>query len=211
MCALEGEQAVGCIVGYPYPGSGVLLIGYVAARPGQRSRGIGELLLDEARRRWYGQPGITLVVAEIDDPRYHPPAGEVDAERRVAFCARRGMRVVVGPYFQPRLKGQGKKRVYGLFLAVLDGSEGATGPGQLVPVVPARQLTEFLLEYFAASGEDNGWPRDEDEEGRWLLDWYRDRETVELQPIDRYSETEIPQAPGRSSGRRARRFRPRPS
>lgn len=199
LCALEGEKAVGCIVAYPYRRSGVLLIGYVAVRPGQRSRGIGELLLDEARRRWYGEPDITLVVAEIDDPRYHPPAGEVDADRRVAFCGRRGMQVVVGPYFQPRLKGEGKKRVYGLFLAVLASGGGATVAGQSVSVVSARQLTEFLREYFAASGEDSGWPRDEDEEGRWLLDWYRDRDMVRLRPIDKYLEAEIPQFPGHAA------------
>ena len=159
LCAVDGEKAVGCIVGYPYRRSGVLLIGYVAARPGQRSRGIGGLLLDEARRRWYGKPGLTLVVAEIDDPRYHPPTGEIDAERRVAFSARQGMQLVVGPYFQPRLKGAGKKRVYGLFLAVLDDTSGAASPGRLVS---ARQLTAFLLEYFTTSEECSDWPQDEE-------------------------------------------------
>jgi GNAT superfamily N-acetyltransferase len=193
LCALDGEKAVGCILAYPYYGSGLLLIGYVAVRPGQRSRGIGGLLLDEARRQWYGKPGLTLVVAEIDDPRYHPPTGEIDAERRVAFCARHGMRLVTSPYFQPRLKGKGKKRVYGLFLAVLGGSNAATGAGQSVS---AGQLSSFLLEYFATSDEGSDWPRDEDEEGRWLLDWYRGRERVGLQPIDSYSKAGIPQVPG---------------
>ncbi|MGD0702857.1 MAG: GNAT family N-acetyltransferase [Trebonia sp.] len=203
LCAVDGEKAVGCIVGYPYRRSGVLLIGYVAVRSGLRSRGIGGLLLDEARRRWYGKPGISLVVAEIDDPRYHPPTGEIDAERRLAFCARHGMQVVIGPYFQPRLKGKGKMRVYGLFLAVLDGSNEATGPGQLVS---ARQLTEFFLEYFETSGEGSDWPRDEDKEGRWLLDWYRGREMVGLRPIGGYSQSEIPQVPGRPAATSAGTF-----
>lgn len=192
LCAMDGEKAVGCVVAYPYWRSGVLLIGYVAVRPGQRSHGIGGLLLDEARRRWYGKPGLTLVVAEVDDPRYHPPTGEIDAERRVAFSARQGWQLVVGPYFQPRLKGPGKKRVYGLFLAVVDGSGGSAGPGQSVS---ARQLAAFLLEYFETSEECGDWPQDE--EGCWLLTWYRGRETVGLQPIDTYSEAGIPQVPGR--------------
>ncbi len=186
--ALDGETPVGNIMGYPYPQSQVLLIGYVAVRPGMRSRGVGALLLEEAARHWYGKVGSTLVVAEIDDPRYHPAVGDIDPCRRVAFYARHGTRIAVAPYFQPRL-GAGRKRVYDMFLAVLAGRDGAIGPG---PSLSGRQLTAFLQEYFAASAEDRDWPVEEDAEGRWLLDWYRDRDRIDLRPIDRYEELPIP-------------------
>jgi hypothetical protein len=33
--------------------------------------------------------------------------------------------------------------------------------------------------------------------GQWLLSWYRQRQTVGLQPIDKYWRAEIPRVPGR--------------
>lgn len=194
LCALDDETPVGCILGYPYPGSGVLLIGYVAVRPGLRSRGIGGLLMDEAQRRWYGKANLTLVIAEIEDPRYHPVVGDNDPERRVAFYARHNAQIAIGPYFQPRLEGPDKKRVYGLFLTILYGSSDVISPGHSIP---AQQIVTFLREYFTASGEGSEWPRDEDGEGHWLLDWYRDHEMVSLHPIGKYSEIDLPQVPGR--------------
>lgn len=188
LCALDGDTPVGCILGYPYLASRVLLIGYMAVRSGLRSRGVGQTLLAEARRRWYGRGGLTLVLAEIEDPRYHPAVGEVDPARRVAFWARHGAQMVIGPYFQFRINGEGNKRVYDMFLAVLYGGDRA--------LVSAPQLAAFLTEYFEI-GEGTHWPLAEDEEGRWLLDWYRDRETVDLQPIGEYSKAEIPRCPGR--------------
>jgi GNAT superfamily N-acetyltransferase len=186
LCLLDGDTPVGCILGYPHQASGVLLIGYVATKPGVRSRGFGTLLLAEARCRWYGRAGLTLVLAEIDDPLFHPAAGGIDPQRRVTFYARLKTQMILGPYFQPRL-GAGRPRVHGMFLAVLYGGDGAS--------VPAPQLAAFLQEYFAAAEGESDWPRPEDAEGRWLLDWYRDRETVGLRPIDEYAKAEIPRGP----------------
>jgi GNAT superfamily N-acetyltransferase len=188
LCAMDGDTPVGCILGYPYPVSRVLLIGYMAIRPGLRSRGLGRTLLEEARRRWFGTAGLTLVLAEIEDPRYHPAAGGIDPARRVAFYSRLAAQMVVGPYFQLQLKGEGKKRIYGMFLAVLYGGERAS--------VSAPQLAAFLREYFMTA-EGSDWPSAGDEEGRWLLDWYRARETVDLRPIAEYSKADIPRVPGR--------------
>jgi hypothetical protein len=189
LCAMDGETPVGCMLGYPYRKSRVLLVGYVAVKAGLRAGGIGGRLADEARRKWYGQPGLTLVVAEIEDPRRHPVMGDVDPERRLAFYAARGAQVVVGPFFQPRLEGKGKKRVYELFLTVLSGTGEAIGPDNSVS---GAQLTEFLLEYFTEAGEGSKWPRCRDKEGRRLLDWYRNREAVALRPLAEYAQIEIP-------------------
>jgi GNAT superfamily N-acetyltransferase len=189
LCALDGDTPAGCVLGYPYPESGVLLIGYIAVRADLRSRGVGGMLLEAARREWYGQAGLTLVLAEIDDPRYHPASGDIDPDRRITFYARHQTQLLVGPYFQPRLDGEGKQRVYDMFLAVLNG-DGKTS-------LPGPTIAAFLREYFTASGEDGDWPLAADPAGQWLLHWYGTRETVGLLPIDNYPKAEIPRVPGR--------------
>ena len=199
LCAVDGDTPVGCVLGYPFTESKVLLIGYLTVKPGLRSGGIGGRLLDDAQQRWSGKDDLTLVLAEVEDPRRHPAAGDVDPKRRAEFYARRGAQVVVGPYFQPRLEGAGKRRVYDLFLTVLNGNSEAITPENSVR---AQQLTNFLLEYFRDSGEGSDFPRANDEEGKGLLAWYRDRDTVALRPIGDYAQIEIPRIsrkPGRDS------------
>jgi len=183
LCALEGETPVGCVLGYPYRESGVLLIAYLSVKPGFRGRGIGDLLMEEAQRRWYGT--ADLVVAEIADPRHQPVVGGIDPKQCAAFYARRGAQVVVGPYFRPRLEGEGKKRIYDLFLIVLSGS----GPDNSVP---GGKLADFLLEYFRASGDSENWPLSEDAEVNRLLAWYRSRQMVRMNPIAEYAQIEFP-------------------
>jgi GNAT superfamily N-acetyltransferase len=186
VCALDGDTPVGCVLGYPYLKSQVLLIGYVTVKPGLRGGGIGSVLMDAAEQRWFGRTDLTLVVAEVEDPRRHPVSDGIDPARRAVFYARRGALVVVGPYFQPRLDGAGKKRVYDLFLTVLSG---AITPEN---AVQATQLTNFLLEYFRDSGEGSDFPRVDDDEGSRLLAWYRDRTMVPLRPMGDYAKIEIP-------------------
>jgi GNAT superfamily N-acetyltransferase len=189
LCAVGGETPIGCVLGYPFRESKVLLIGYLTVKPGVRSGGIGGTLMDEAQQRWSGKDDLTLVVAEVEDPRHHPPADDVEPKRRAQFYARRGAQVVVGPYFQPRLEGAGKKRVYDLFLTILGGNaEAITSENS----VRAEQLTKFILEYFRDSGEGGDFPRANDQEGKDLLAWYRARETVALHPIGDYAQIEIP-------------------
>ncbi len=194
LSSMDGDMPVGCILGYPYRESGVLLIGYLAIKQDARSRGIGGLLADESGRRWYGQPGFPLVVAEIEDPRYHAAEGDIDPGRRVAFYARRGDQIVIGPYFQPRLEKY-RQRVYDLFLTVHYCGNGVIS---LENTISAQRVADFLQEYFAASGEGSDWPQDE--EGRWLLDWYRSRETVSLRPIGEYAKVNVPRSPFRNAG-----------
>jgi GNAT superfamily N-acetyltransferase len=186
VCALEGATPVGCVLGYPYPQSQVLLIGYVTVKPGLRGGGIGSVLMDAAEQRWFGNTNFTLVVAEVEDPRRYPVTEGIDPKRRAQFYGRRGGMVVVGPYFQPRLEGAGKNRVRDLFLTVLDGAAIAAS------AVPAEQLTGFLLEYFRDSGEGSDFPRSDDDEGSRLIAWYRTRTTVPLHPIADYTKIEIP-------------------
>lgn len=190
VCALDGDTPLGCVLGYPYRKSRVLLIGYVTVRPGLRGGGIGSALMDAAEQRWSEGSDVSLVVAEVEDPRRHPVIADIDPKRRAEFYARRGALVVVGPYFQPRLAGGGKKRVYDLFLTVLDAKANREN------TVRADQVTQFILEYFRDSGEGTDFPRSDDDEGSRLLAWYGERETVPLRPMADYAEIEIPRLSG---------------
>jgi hypothetical protein len=193
LCALDGETPVGCMLGYPFLESQVLLIGYVSVKPGLRGGGIGHVMMDAAQQRWYEKPGVALVVAEVEDPRRHPVDGDIDPKRRALFYARRGAQVVVGPYFQPRLEGEGKNRVHHLFLTVLSAARGTISSDN---AVSAQMLANFMLDYFHDSGEGEDWPQPDDEEGNQLLSWYRSRTMVPLHPIGDYKEIRIPQTSG---------------
>ena len=189
LCAVDGETPLGCVLGYPYARSQVLLIGYVTVRPGLRNRGIGGLLMDQVEQRWYEKDDVVLVLAEVEDPRHHAATPDIDPKRRTAFYGRRGAQVIVGPYFQPRLDQEGKERVHNLFLTVLGGNSEAIAPENSVR---SAVVADFLLEYFRESGEGSDWPRAGDEEGTRLLAWYRAREMVPLHPMADYAEVEIP-------------------
>lgn len=190
LCALDGDTPVGCMLGYPFPRSQVLLIGYVAVMPGLRGGGIGHVMMDAAQQKWYGKADVKLVLAEVEDPRRHPVQGDIDPKRRALFYARRGAQAVVGPYFQPRLEGEGRKRVHNLFLTVLSANGDAISAENSVS---AQTLVDFMLDYFRESGEGDDWPRADDQEGSQLLDWYRSRTTVPLHPLGEYPNIEIPQ------------------
>jgi GNAT superfamily N-acetyltransferase len=189
LCALDGETPVGCVLGYPDQESGVLLIGYLVVRPGLRSRGTGARLITEVRKRWFGHPDYTLVVAEVEDPRHHTVVRDSDPVRRAKLYARQGIQVIVGPYFQPKLEGEGKNRVYNLFLTVLNED---TDPSTWHDSVPGKQIADFLLGYFQSSGESDDWPQDDDEDGKRLLAFYQNHERIPLRPIGDYEHIEIP-------------------
>jgi GNAT superfamily N-acetyltransferase len=192
LCVLDGEKPVGCVLGYPSEESGVLLIGYLVVRRDQRSHGTGTRLIGEVRKRWFGRPGVTLVVGEVEDPRHYTVDRGSDPILRAKLYAQLGMQVVVGPYFQPRLEGECKHRVYNLFLTVLNNTNDAISAADSVS---AEQIATFLLEYFRSSGEGEDWPRDDDEEGNQLLAFYQDRdegERIPLRPIGEYEQIEIP-------------------
>jgi GNAT superfamily N-acetyltransferase len=193
LCALDGETPVGCVLGYPFPASKVLLIGYLAVKPDFRSSGIGGKLMDMVQQRWSGKDDLSLVLAEVEDPRRHSATGDSDPKRRADFYARRGAQVIVGPYFQPRLDGAGRQRVHDLFLTVLSANSQATTSENSLGTT---QLTNFLLEYFRDSGEGSDFPRAGDDEGNRLISWYRDRETVALRAIGDYARIDIPRISG---------------
>lgn len=191
LCMLDGETPLGCVLGYPDKKSKVLLIGYLVVNPQLRSQGIGSRLITEVQKRWFDNPKYTLVLSEVEDPRHHAVALGGDPVKRAELYARQGMQVVVGPYFQPKLEGEGKKRVYNLFLTVVNKSNDPTTWGDSVS---AKQIADFLCGYFHSSGEGEDWPHDDDEKGKQLLAFYQDpkNERIPLRPIGEWQHIDIP-------------------
>jgi GNAT superfamily N-acetyltransferase len=189
LCILDGETPVGCILGYPTERSKALLIGYLVVNPNLRSRGTGSRLITEVRKRWFGDPRYPLVLCEVEDPRHHPAVLGSDPVKRAELYARQGMQVVVGPYFQPKLDGTDKTRVYNLFLTVLNASND---PATWQDSVSGKQIADFLIEYFRSSGEGEDWPREDDEKGKQLLAFYQSRDRIPLQPIGEWQHIDIP-------------------
>ena len=97
----------------------VLLIDYLALRPGQRGGGLGGALLSSSVSAWAEQYDPCIVIAEVEHPDHHdahPQHG--DPEARLRFYANQGARLLPLPYFTPGV-GEGAVRVGGMMLAVL--------------------------------------------------------------------------------------------
>jgi GNAT superfamily N-acetyltransferase len=137
----EHGRVLGGALGERYPASGVLLLAYLAVRPGRRAQGVGGAIMTALREQWLDRD--SLAVLELDDPRYHEPHPERgDPVARLRFYARCGVRLLDMPYFQPRLSTD-LARAYHMLLGVIPPI-GATAPAAL----PAARVTAFLREYF---------------------------------------------------------------
>jgi GNAT superfamily N-acetyltransferase len=97
----DGEPIAG-ILAETIPASGVLLIGYLAVHRAQRSRGHGARLLAATLPKWRASLRPPLVLAEIDDPRFHAADADTgDPWARLRWWDRAGSRLLAMPYFQP--------------------------------------------------------------------------------------------------------------
>ncbi|TYP88020.1 N-acetyltransferase [Blastococcus xanthinilyticus] len=156
----EGPLAVA--VGDRFTEAGVVLLSYVATRPGARSGGHGGRLLDAALDRWRGWTGPCLVLAEVEDPGRHEASPERgDPVARLRFYARRGARRLDLPYVQPALR-PGAVRVPDLLLLCLHAApELRRGPD----AVDGRAVRAFLERLFT----DGEGRLPTDPQGRALL------------------------------------------
>jgi GNAT superfamily N-acetyltransferase len=172
-CADDG-QVIGGALGYEYPRSGVLLLGYLAVRRGMRGKGVGGVLMTELRKRWL-EPD-TLAVLEMDDPRYHAPhPNHGDPEARLRFYGAAGVRLLAIPYFQPSIRSD-LPRSHHMLLGVIPAA-GASLP----TAIPAQRVSAFLAEYFEdCEGAPVG---DDDAEVQRLLDACRGPD-VALLPVE---------------------------
>ncbi|NYI41924.1 GNAT family N-acetyltransferase [Demequina lutea] len=122
----EGNLA-GAAIATWYLEARVLLIDYLALRPGQRGAGLGGALLSSSIEAWAEEHDPCIVIAEVEHPDHHdahPQHG--DPEARLRFYARQGARLLPLPYFTPGV-GDGKPRTGGMMLAVLHAHPSLLG------------------------------------------------------------------------------------
>lgn len=134
-----------------YPRSGVLLVGYIAARADHRGHGLGSELIRHCLRRWRTETSSSLILLEIDDPRFHEADERYgDPSARVRFYDRFGAVVLPLRYVQPALYADSNRVAGMLLIALADPSDG---------FVDTATVTTFLEEYYTAcegAVADNG-------------------------------------------------------
>jgi GNAT superfamily N-acetyltransferase len=166
--------------------SRVYLLSYLAARPGERGRGIGSTLMDHLSPLWRRRHAL-LTVAEVDDPRVYPVSNTGDPSARLRFYQRFGAGVLDLQYMQPVVRAGGQ-RVHGMLLLTFDIQPEAllgTQPRSIRSAV----LLKFLSRYFAQAEGRTG----EDAELAEFLGRISSQPGIRVLPIDHY--TEIPVAP----------------
>jgi GNAT superfamily N-acetyltransferase len=141
----EDGRPAAVAVGDWSPEIGVTLLSYLAVRSGQRGTGVGGDLLAAAMADWRERWRPALVLAEIEHPSAHEASEAYgDPEQRVRFYARRGMRALDVPYFQPGLR-PGSPRMYGFMLCTLEVAADGAGAGP--DTVDGAKVTRFMTEY----------------------------------------------------------------
>jgi len=141
----EDEQPTAVAVGDWSPEIGVVLLSYLAVRSGRRGTGVGGDLLTAAMADWRERWRPAIVLAEIEHPSAHVASEEYgDPEKRVRFYARRGMRALDAPYFQPGLR-PGSPRMYGFMLCTLEVTAEGAGAGP--DTVDGARVSWFMTEY----------------------------------------------------------------
>ncbi|MDG4827853.1 GNAT family N-acetyltransferase [Solwaraspora sp. WMMD1047] len=176
--ALHEDAPIGMVVADTFDEAPVLLLSYLAVRPGIRGGGVGAALLRHLLPSWRDRSDSEIVVAEIEDPRAHRPTEFGDPAARVRFYQRQGYRLLPVPFVQPRVAAD-QDRVRGMLLVVAPDERA----GELVP---ARLLHAFLTEYFDSA---EGVRADDDPELAALLAIVeRGGRQLTLLPPDRYAE-----------------------
>jgi hypothetical protein len=124
----------------------VLLLGYLAVRPGIRGGGIGGPLYLKALESWQQRFKPCLILAEVEDPEVHSGSEDHgDPAARLRFYVNRGSRILDFPYFQPALK-PGAERVSGLLLIALHIDPEFAGSGG-ADTVDAAVVRKYLENY----------------------------------------------------------------
>jgi GNAT superfamily N-acetyltransferase len=126
--------------------AGVLLLGYLAVRPGLRGGGIGGPLYLKALESWRHRFKPCLILAEVEDPEVHRGSEDHgNPAARLRFYVDRGSRILDIPYFQPALE-PGAERVYGLLLIALHVDPEFAGEGG-ADTIDAAVVRKYLENY----------------------------------------------------------------
>lgn len=124
----------------------VLLLGYLAVRPGIRGGGVGGSLYLTALDSWRQRFKPCLILAEVEDPEVHSGSEDHgDPAARLRFYVDRGSRILDIPYFQPALVA-GAERVTGLLLIALHVDPEFAGSGG-ADTIDATVVRKYLENY----------------------------------------------------------------
>jgi GNAT superfamily N-acetyltransferase len=164
--ALHDGAPVGVIVADPF--DGVLLLSYLAVRPGTRGGGIGGALVGRLLPAWRERSGADVTLAEVEDPRLHPAGEFGDPAARLRFYQRAGFGMLPVPFAQPRLRPDAFREP-GMLLAVQPGDAA----------VPKDLVKSFLIEYYESA---EGLEVHDDPEFNALVSVV-DRQGSELTPL----------------------------
>jgi GNAT superfamily N-acetyltransferase len=134
----DGDDPVAGIILEDYQAGRVLLVAYLVVAATHRNGGIGTWLLAAAAS--YGAGGKRLVLAEIEDPRFHNLGDYGDPLARVRFYDRSGWALLPLDYLQPSLYPDSPRVEH--MLLVTPGEPGGT--------VDSALVAAFLDEYFSS-------------------------------------------------------------
>lgn len=145
LVALADDTVCGVVVGERI--GSTVLIAWLAVNAQQRDLGVGSALLAAGISRWISEPGVRLVLAEIERPDLHPADDAFgDPHRRIAFYAHGGAAVLVLPYYQPPI-AEGMPRVRGLVLALIASAKWAPVP-RMLDATEVEAVQGYLLATF---------------------------------------------------------------
>jgi GNAT superfamily N-acetyltransferase len=144
----DDDRVIGGAVGEWEPEPRVMLLSWLAIRPGIRGGGIGGALLSAATEAWSTDFAPCIVIAEVEDPAAHKGSEATgDPVARLRFYQRRGARALDMPYFQASL-GEGLPRVPDLLLMVLhtEPQFAGTQPDTIDPAILRRYLELYQIQ-----------------------------------------------------------------
>lgn len=152
---------------YYQESSGVLILSYLAVRPGIRGGGLGNRLVTGSMAQWTTRFSPLLIIGEVERPGDRPTAilQHGDPEARLRFYRRFGARRADVPYFQPALGPQGRRIPMHLMLLHIDDAVRVGEPRGGVQRIKAAPLRKFLADNIASSEGH----RPDDDQARELL------------------------------------------
>jgi predicted N-acetyltransferase YhbS len=150
-----GGTVLGGMIADWYDDTRVLLLSYLAVRPGLRGRGIGHALIDATVPALRARLDPLVVLGEVEDPRYFSDTRFGDAVARLRLYQRYGARFLPLPYLQPEVR-PGHGRVPNLLLTVFLVDEAACpAPGFVDGTVIDRFLERYFTEHEGPAQPDD--------------------------------------------------------